>query len=50
MAQDATWYDIVLDGHPAPLTEKGHTTPPTFRSMSVMAKWLGAARYHWVWG
>jgi len=29
--------DIVLDGDPAPPTERG-TAAPTFRSMSIMAK------------
>jgi len=47
MDQNTTWYediglgpgDIVLDGHPAPPTER-RTAPLTFRPMSVVAKWL----------
>ena len=31
--------DIVLDGHPAPLTERG-TAAPNFRAMSIVAKRL----------
>ena len=45
MDQDATWYtevglgpgDIVLDGDPAPLTERG-TAAASFRPMSIAAK------------
>ena len=46
MDQDATWYagrprpgpsHIVLDGVPAP-PRKGAQQPPTFQSMSIMAK------------
>jgi len=45
MYQDATWYggldigpgDIVLDGDPAPPTERG-TGAPTFRPTSIVAK------------
>jgi len=33
--------DIVLDGDPAPPTEKGKA-PPTFRPMSTVAKQVGA--------
>ena len=42
--QDATWYgyrprpiDTVLDGNPAP-HGKGHSSPPAFRPMSIVAK------------
>ena len=31
--------DIVLDGDPAPPTERGTAAPPTFRRMSIVAKW-----------
>jgi len=46
--EDAIWYggrpiglgpvDIVFDGDPAVLTERGATGPPTFRPMSIVAK------------
>ena len=39
---------IVLDGDPAPLSKKGHSSP-TFRPMSIVAKLLGESRCHLVW-
>jgi len=41
---------IVLDGDPAPLPAppKGHS-PPNFRPISVVAKWLHGSRCHLVW-
>ena len=33
--------DIVLDGDPAPPALKGHSPPPNFRPMCVVAKRLG---------
>jgi len=36
----------VLDGDPAPPTQKGHS--PKFRPMSVVAKWLDGSRCHLV--
>ena len=38
---------IVLDGHPAPLLQRG--TAPNFRPISVEAKWLHGSRCHLVW-
>ena len=38
--------DNVLDGNPAP-PHKGHS-PPNFRPMSVVAKWLYVSGYHLV--
>ena len=35
---------IVLDGDPAPLLQRG--TAPNFRPMSVVAKWLDGSRCH----
>ena len=32
--------DIVLDGDPAPPTERGTAAPPTFRPVSIVAKQL----------
>jgi len=40
---------IVLDGDPAPLPQRG-TAPPTFRSISVAAKWLHGSRCTWYGG
>jgi len=39
---------IVLDGDPAPLSQRG-TAPPQFRPISVAAKWLHGSRRHLVW-
>jgi len=36
----------VLDGEPAP--PKGAQQPPSFRSMSIVAKWLDGSRCHLV--
>jgi len=38
----------VLDGNPAPPSQKGGGTP-NFRPMSVVAKWLHGLRCHLVW-
>jgi len=38
---------IVLDGDPAPLAQKGAETP-SFRPISVVAKWLDGSRCHLV--
>jgi len=39
---------IVLDGDPAP-QKKGHSPPPSFQFVSVMAKRLDGSRCHLVW-
>jgi len=39
---------IVLDGDPAP-PKKGHSSPPNFRPMSVVAKRRDGSRCHLVW-
>ena len=39
----------VLDGDPAPPPSKGHSPPPNFRPISVVAKWLDGLRCHLVW-
>jgi len=46
--------DIVLDGDPAPPTEKGTAalnSPQTFRPMSIVAKWspISAVHVHSMW-
>jgi len=38
--------DILLDGDPAPLSERGE--PPNFRPMSIVAKRLDGSRCHLV--
>ena len=38
---------IVLDVDPTPLPQRG--TPPSFRPISVAAKWLHRSRFHLVW-
>jgi len=40
--------DFVLDGDPAPPTQKGGGVP-NFLSMSTVAKWLDGSRCHVVW-
>jgi len=39
---------IVLDGDPAPTPPKGHS-PPNFRPISDVVKWLHGSRCHLVW-
>jgi len=38
--------DIVLDGDPAPFPKRGEA--PSFRPMSIVAKWLDGSRCHLV--
>jgi len=40
----------VLDGDPAPTKKGGTAPPPTFRSMSIVAKRLDGSRCHLVQG
>jgi len=40
--------DFLLDGDWAPLPKKG-AEPPSFRPMSIVAKWLVGSRCHLVW-
>jgi len=41
---------IVLDGDPAPFSQKGGSAPPpNFRPMFIVAKRLDASRWHLVW-
>jgi len=39
---------IVIDGDTVPPPYKRHSSPPTFRPMSVVAKRLGGLRWHLV--
>jgi len=41
--------DIVLDGDQAPLPRKGHSSPSTFRPISIVVKRLDGSRCHLVW-
>jgi len=42
--------DFVLDGDPAPLSKKGHSTPPpNFRPMFIVAKRLNESRWYLAW-
>ena len=41
--------DMVLHGDPAHPQKRGHSSPPTFQPMSIVAKRLDESRYHWVW-
>jgi len=41
--------DLVLDGEPVPLPDKGRSLPPNFRPMFIVAKRLDGSRCHWVW-
>jgi len=57
MDQDATWYGgrpqhrrhCAKWGPSSLLHGKGHSSPPTFRPMSIVAKWLDGSGYHLVW-
>ena len=40
--------DIVLDGDPAPLSERERSPPPNFRPVSIVAKRLDGSRCHLV--
>jgi len=39
---------IVPDGDPAHLPQKGGQSPPNFRPISIVAKWLYVSGYHLV--
>jgi len=39
-------FHIVLDGDPATLPQEGGHNCPSFRFMSIMAKWLDGSRCH----
>jgi len=41
--------DIVLDGDSAPLPLQKSAQPPSFRPISIVAKWLYVSGYHLVW-
>jgi len=52
MNQDETWHTCrphcAIDGDPAPPPPKGQSRP-SFRPISVVAKWLKGSRCHVVW-
>ena len=41
--------NIVLDGDPAPSPLKGHSPPPNFRPICIVAKRLDGSRWHLAW-